>query len=33
MKRLTAELAQQFQKSKELEEEIRKNLKEVGYEI
>ncbi len=33
MKRLTAELAQQFQKSRELEEEIKKNLKEVGYEF
>ena len=33
MKRLTSELAQQFQKSRELEEEIRKNLKVVGYEL
>jgi len=31
MKRLTSELAQQFQKSRELEEEIKKNLEEVGY--
>lgn len=33
MKRLTSELAQQFQKSRELEEEIKKNLKVVGYEL
>ena len=31
MKRLTAELAEQFKKSKELEEEIRRNLEDVGY--
>ena len=33
MKRLTSELAQQFQKSRELEEEIRKNLESIGYNI
>jgi len=33
MKRLTSELAQQFQKSRELEEEIRKNLESIGYSI
>jgi len=33
MKRLTSELAQQFEKSKELEAEIRKNLGGLGYEI
>lgn len=33
MKRLTAELSEQFKKSKELEQEIKKNLKMVGYEI
>ncbi len=33
MKKLTNELGQQFAKSKELEEEIRKNLKGIGYQI
>ncbi|MDY4816163.1 MAG: N-6 DNA methylase, partial [Turicibacter bilis] len=33
MERLTQQLAQQFQKSKELEEEIRKQLGGIGYEI
>ncbi|MDP3042374.1 MAG: class I SAM-dependent DNA methyltransferase [Candidatus Omnitrophota bacterium] len=33
MKRLTAELTGQFKKSAELEKEIRKNLKGLGYEI
>lgn len=33
MKDLTAKLAEDFKKSHELEEEIRKNLKEMGYEI
>lgn len=33
MKRLTAELGEQFKESKELEERIRKNLKEIGFEI
>lgn len=33
MKHLTTELANQFKKSKELEEEIRKNLKGLGYEL
>ncbi len=33
MKRLTSELSGQFKKSKELEGEIKKNLKGIGYEI
>ena len=33
MKRLTAELSGQFEKSKGLEEEIRKNLAGVGFKI
>lgn len=33
MKKLTNELGEQFKKSKELEEEIRKNLKGIGYQI
>jgi type I restriction enzyme M protein len=33
MKRLTADLADQFKKSHELEAEIKKNLKGIGYEI
>jgi type I restriction enzyme M protein len=33
MKRLTGELLQQFNKSVELEKEIKKNLKGLGYEI
>jgi type I restriction enzyme M protein len=33
MKKLTSELAEQFEKSGKLEKEIRKNLKSVGYEL
>jgi type I restriction enzyme M protein len=33
MQRLTAELSGQFEKSKGLEEEIRKNLGGLGYEL
>lgn len=33
MKRLTSELSEMFEKSHELEEEIRKNLEAIGYEI
>lgn len=33
MTRLTAELAEQFAKSRKLEEEIRKNLRGIGYEF
>ena len=33
MKKLTSELAGQFKKSKELEDEIKNNLKGLGYEI
>ena len=33
MDRLTTELAKQFQKSKELEAEIRKQLGGIGYEF
>lgn len=33
MARLTSELAEQFAKSRELEEEIRKNLRGIGYEF
>lgn len=33
MKRLTGELSEQFKKSAELEREIGKNLKGLGYEI
>ena len=33
MKRLTSELSDMFTKSHELEEEIRKNLGVIGYEI
>jgi type I restriction enzyme M protein len=33
MKKLTNELSEQFKNSKELEEEIRKNLKGIGYQI
>ena len=33
MKRLTSELSGQFKKSKELEAEIKKNLKSIGYGI
>ncbi len=33
MTRLTAELAEQFAKSRKLEEEIKKNLRGIGYEF
>jgi type I restriction enzyme M protein len=33
MERLTSELAEQFAKSRKLEEEIRENLKGIGYEF
>ncbi len=33
MKRLTSELAQQFKKSDELEEEIKKNLSNIGFKV
>ncbi len=33
MKRLTAELASQFKKSKELEQEIKKNLEGIGFRV
>ena len=33
MKRLTSELSGMFKKSHELEEEIKKNLKAIGYDI
>jgi type I restriction enzyme M protein len=33
MERLTSELAEQFAKSRKLEDEIRENLKRIGYEI
>ncbi len=33
MNRLTSELSGQMKKSKELDEEIKKNLKEIGYDI
>ncbi len=33
MERLTQQLAKQFQKSKELEDEIRKQLGGIGYEF
>ena len=33
MKRLTSELSEMFKKSHELEEEIRKKLEAIGYEI
>ncbi len=33
MTRLTSELSEQFKKSAELEEQIRKALKGIGYEI
>ncbi|PIU82576.1 N-6 DNA methylase, partial [Candidatus Micrarchaeota archaeon CG06_land_8_20_14_3_00_50_6] len=33
MKRLTSELSEQFKKSKELEEEIKKNFKGLGYDV
>lgn len=33
MARLTAQLSEQFAKSKELEEEIRKQLGRIGYDL
>jgi type I restriction enzyme M protein len=33
MKRITAELSDQFKQSKELEDRIKKNLKGIGFEI
>ena len=33
MTRLTSELSEMFKKSRELEEEIRKKLGEIGYEV
>ena len=33
MTRLTAELSEMFKKSHDLEEEIRKNLGAIGYEV
>lgn len=33
MRKLTNELSEQFKESKELEGEIRKNLKGIGYQI
>ena len=33
MRRLTAELASQFKESTELEREVERNLKTLGYEI
>jgi type I restriction enzyme M protein len=33
MKELTSELSEQFKESKELEERIKKNLKDIGFEI
>jgi len=33
MQRLTSELSEQFKRSKELEEEIKKNLERIGFEI
>jgi hypothetical protein len=33
MKRLTSELAEQFKESDKLEEEIKKNLKSIGWEV
>jgi len=33
MQRLTSELSEQFKRSKELEEEIRKNLERIGFEL
>lgn len=33
MKRLTKELSEQFKESRKLEERVRKNLKEIGFEI
>lgn len=33
MKKLTSELSEMFKKSHKLEEEIKKNLKAIGYEL
>jgi len=33
MKRLTKDLGEQFKKSQELEAEIRKNMKGIGYSL
>lgn len=33
MKRLTAELGQQFKQSRELEAKIKENLKSIGFEL
>ena len=33
MERLTGELTQQFEKSNQLEDEIRENLRRIGYEV
>ena len=33
MKQLTSELSKQFEESHKLEDEIRKNLKAIGYEL
>ena len=33
MERLTSELAEMFEKSHELEDEIRKKLEAIGYEV
>ena len=33
MKNITSELYKQFEESHKLEEEIRKNLKAIGYDI
>ena len=33
MKQLTSELSKQFEESHKLENEIKKNLKTIGYEI
>ena len=33
MEKLTKELSQQFKKSSELDEEIKKNLKSIGFDI
>ena len=33
MQRLTSELSEQFKKSRNLEDEIRKNLERIGFEF
>jgi type I restriction enzyme M protein len=33
MEKLTAELSEQFRKSEELEQKIKENLAELGYEL